>query len=111
MQNHKKKKKKCRAGFLLVGGLGASPHYPKNWIVPLCPPHCFDHCNFDAVLGHFAQNVPHKSNPNGTPCRGEMFYINIKNTAIAISTKFGEKKWYSVYFKHFMLDKIFFKQF
>ena len=70
MQNHKKK---CRAGFLLVGGLGASPHYPKNWIVPLCPPHCFGHCNFDAVLDHFAQNVPTSPTLMGHPVEGKCF--------------------------------------
>ena len=73
MQNHKKKKK-CRAGFLLVGGLGASPHYPKNWIVPLCPPHCFDHCNFDAVLGAILPKMsPTSPTLMGHPVEGKCF--------------------------------------
>ena len=43
------------------GGLGVSPRYPKNWLVPHAP-HCFAPkmliLQFHAAFGHFSQNIP-----------------------------------------------------
>ena len=47
------------------GGLGGSPHYLKNWLVPPCPPTVLTRfCNFHAVFGHFAQTVTPLVDPN-----------------------------------------------
>ena len=93
----------------LVGGLGGSPHYSKNWLIPPYVPNptalfqnCW-YCNFHAGFGYFTQTVKERNVNERVQKRKNKYNIRKLCFGILISALYcfsGDNTKYGLLWKH-----------